>query len=247
MDFDLPIFLCAKDDFSTYIPFLLIAGSLVIVTVVGIVIVVTITKRIKERERERTEDWKLEAEKMSFSFTEENHAVQESLNHFKLFNLGHTRILKNVLVGEANGTQLIIGDYRYTTGSGKDSQTHQLTFCTTSQDSLGVPHFFLRKQSSFFDYLGKMFGGQDIDFEEDPEFSDSFVLQGDNPESVVKLFDQRIRNFFVENKTKSWQVEARGPAIIVHNGLRVEPNETREVLEMTFAVIDILKETEAPS
>jgi len=238
MNFYLPTFFCAKDDFFDYLPIIFFVGIAVLV-VCGIAYSFW-------REKKRAEAWEQQAMSMGFTYSKENVSVQGKLNHFKLFSLGRSRKLKNVLMGESSETQLVIADYQYTTGSGKNSSTHRQTFCAAMNSSLQVPHFFLRRQSSFFDYLGKMFGGQDIDFDEDPEFSSSFVLQGDVPGSVEKLFEQGVRNYFVENKGKAWQIEARGPAIIVHNGGRVKPHDTRELMEMAFGVLQLLQQhTEA--
>ena len=47
------------------------------------------------------------------------------LSHLPLLSRGRARRLVNLIQGETDEAELAIFDYRYTVGSGKNSQTHR--------------------------------------------------------------------------------------------------------------------------
>lgn len=79
------------------------------------------------------------------------------------FGVGRGRSASNVLTGLFHGRQIVSFDYRYTTGSGKNRQTHNyhvlalnlpaaLPWLQLTPDGMGAS-------------IAKFFGGQDIEFE----------------------------------------------------------------------------------
>ncbi|MCP4775559.1 MAG: hypothetical protein GY880_15100, partial [Planctomycetaceae bacterium] len=94
---------------------------------------------------------------------------------FSLFNRGRARKMRNVMTTETDVARLSIFDYQYTTGGGESSHTYRQTVVALESEALVMPVFSLRPEG-FFHKLGAAIGMQDIDFENHPEFSDSFVL-----------------------------------------------------------------------
>jgi len=64
---------------------------------------------------------------------------------------------------------------------------------------LRLPTFSLRPES-FFHKIGAAIGMQDIDFEEHADFSDNFVLTGDDEQLVRQFFDNGLLNEFANAK-----------------------------------------------
>ncbi|HOT30055.1 MAG TPA: hypothetical protein PLU72_17900 [Candidatus Ozemobacteraceae bacterium] len=172
--------------------------------------------------RKRKEAWQQAAQKMNFQFLEADNS-EERFGRFKIFNIGRNRRTYNVLIGRSENDEVRTLDYSYRTGSGKNSHTHTQTLCIIKSKNLSLPHFFIRRENAFFDFLGKLFGGQDINFDEDPTFSKTFVLQGESEQAVRQLFDMRIRNLFMQFGEESMQVEARGDTILFNPGNLIEP------------------------
>jgi hypothetical protein len=194
--------------------------------------------------RRRAKAWRVEAQRMGFVYLKEDLETRNELIRLTVFSQGRNRQLQNVLKGEANGTTLLVGDYSFATGVSKDSYSGcSQTICVAVDEKLGTPHFFLRRQVRLFDYLA---GGQDIDFADDPEFSTAFVLQGDDRKAVETFFVSELRQFFVARKDNSWLIEVKGPMIVVHNGKRIKPSQTRELIEMTLEVVQTLKRFSSP-
>lgn len=70
-------------------------------------------------------------------------------------------------------------------------------------DDLRVPHFFARRQIALFDWLGRTFGGQDIDFPQDEAFSTAFVLQGEDEAATRELFAPSLRQALLRQTARA--------------------------------------------
>ncbi len=136
--------------------------------------------------------------------------------------------------------RITIGDFRYRTGSGKNSSTHHHTICVLSSAQLNVPRCYLRPEVRLFDALGSLLGGQDIDFDDDPGFSNAYVLQGDNEEAVRMLFHDDVRGWFAEHKGRNFHFEAVGDALVFHTGKRRTPQEARALMQQALEILNLL-------
>ena len=110
------------------------------------------------------------------------------------------------------------------------------TLCFLSVDGLYMPHFFIRDESFITDSLGKLFGGQDINFEEDPEFSKKFVLQGDNEGEIRRFFNSKVRSSFVKFHQKGFVYEGVGRHLFVYT-----PNSYSKIEQKMQFFADSLK------
>lgn len=191
-------------------------------------------------DKKRTETLRAMAAQMGFEFFDSDDTLHTSLGNFKLFSRGHSKRTRNVFRGTRDNVSVIMADYYYTTGSGKNSTTHMQTICIIEDPEMRIPHFFLRHENKFFDFLGKMFGGQDINFDDDPQFSDAFVLQGEHEALTRELFDSDIRREFVKFAGTSTQIEGRGSRVILHNGMKAGPEQITGILKQTFDVYNLL-------
>ena len=168
---------------------------LVMAVIAGVAVWLT-----KRYEKKRTESLATVAEGLGMSFAaDQNEALISKLRVFPVFNKGRAQKMKNVMMAETESTSLAIFEYQYTTGGGKNSQTHRFTIAAMESDDLQLPNFCVRPEG-FFDRIGSAIGFQDIDFEEHPEFSDSFVLQGNDESAIRRYFDKRILDLFANNK-----------------------------------------------
>jgi len=164
--------------------------------------------------------------------------LSQRLGILQLFKLGHSRKLTNLLTGETDECRISIFDYRYTTGSGKSSHTKKLTLAALESKRLRIPAFTLRPEN-FFDKIGGLLGLQDIDFDDNVEFSKSFVLKSAEEEKVRKLFNRELQDFFLERT--GCCVEAF-PGVMVYYipGSRRKPEEFPGLLEEAYKVFGVI-------
>ncbi|NCB39270.1 MAG: hypothetical protein EOM80_10905 [Erysipelotrichia bacterium] len=191
--------------------------------------------------KKRREAFALLASKMGFSYTEEDQGFCGRFKHLKIFSRGHSQRAFNVLVGEKNNIKVEIADYYYTTGSGKNKSVTQQTVCVITDPELSLPHFFLRRELSILDFLGKMFGGQDINFPEDNAFSGAFVLQGIVENETRELFNKDIRGAFMRFAATNSQAEGLGHFLVFHRSVTLEPEQIPGLLKDTFDIYHAFK------
>ncbi|MGC4120032.1 MAG: hypothetical protein QM765_36720 [Myxococcales bacterium] len=209
-------------------PFVIFGGVLALI--VALVIV------SKYQAKKRREAWQAVAPKLEMRYVGDA-PLADRYPTFRSFSVGHSRRSDNLLEGESGSVRVLLGDYRYTTGSGKNSTTFIFTVCILEKAGLGLPHSFMRPQN-LFDALGKIFGGQDIDFTEDSEFSRSFVLQGPDESAIRAKFDRPSRAWLVAHKERFQRFEANGDAIAFF-APRMEPARAPELLDQALEFLMI--------
>lgn len=138
----------------------------------------------------RREALAAEAERMRFSFSPDDEEwLRKELAPFHLFSQGHNRRIANVLRGTASNLQIAVFDYRYTTGAGQHQSTHSQSVLLFESPSVEFPAFSLRPEH-IFHRIGAVFGYQDIDFDEFPEFSKHYLLQAEDEPTIRRFFSQ---------------------------------------------------------
>ncbi|MAT54980.1 MAG: hypothetical protein CMN32_10915 [Saprospirales bacterium] len=131
------------------------------------------------------------------------------LKDFSLFSIGHSRKVFNILYSATDFLEekLAVFDYRYTIQAGNTPVTHLQTVFFIQSKQLSLPQMLL-KPENFFHKIGTWFGMQDIDFEEYPEFSDRYLLQGEDEQRIRKTIDENVSRFFLVQK--KWSMESVG-------------------------------------
>lgn len=218
-------------------------GILLIIITVGVILFFVLAYSMSSPDKtKRAATLRLMAAEMGFEFFETSDSLLTSLGNFELFSFGHTRHLKNIFKGKQENILVLIADYEYIDGHGRQRTTHPQTVFIIEDPEMRVPHFFLRRESRLFDFLGKIFGGQDINFAEDPQFSDAFVLQGKYEGRTRDFFDSDIRKGFVNIASNSnAHIEGRNSQILLHNGNYTDPEELTHMLKQTFDVYNLIK------
>jgi len=177
-------------------------------------------------EKRRTEAMAAWASSRGWQFDPDASALLAERGHFKLFQQGRSRRARNGASGRKDGFDVRIADYEYTTGGGKNSTTHRQTICFLDADVDTDIHFFCRRQVAFFDAVGKLFGGQDVNFDEDPAFSKAYVLQtSGDVERLRRFMTPRLRAQLTELAARNLVLEVTGRTLLLHTGRRLKPEQ----------------------
>ena len=193
-------------------------------------------------QKKRTEAWQQVADELGILFCGDQNDVLTRCRDMKVFGRGSSPRVKNAIAGDAGDVAITLGDYSYTTGSGKSRHTYSQTICVVQSRRLNTPHCFLRPESRLFDAIGAVFGGQDIDFEEDPEFSRAYVVQGENEAAVRQLFGGEVRGWFAARSRSGLQFETRGDTLVFHTGKRRPPSEAKQLMQDALEIMNLLVE-----
>lgn len=130
-----------------------------------------------------------------------------------LFNHGRSRKAENVMSGEAGGRTVVAFDYRYTTGSGKNSHTHRhqaVVFLLP----IDAPALRLRPEH-VFDRVASWVGWDDIDFESD-EFSRRYHVAGEDRRFAYDIFHARLIDYLLRCR-QSPNMEMNGVFLILYD------------------------------
>ncbi len=190
-------------------------------------------------EKRRTERLSELANDLGFEFTASSD--EECIGGFgelHLFSRGDSKKFYNLMRGETPDLSLVIFDYRYSTGSGKNRSTYNksvLCFLLRDQE---LPRFQLRREH-FFDKIGNWLGFSDINFDDYPEFSDRYMLKGSDEWAIRELFTREVLEHFESIDKKSAPcVEACGSRLILYReNKRCEPDEIRDLMQEGFEIL----------
>lgn len=169
--------------------------------------------------RQRTKALQQLAESMGFQFSPA--AGLEMIRHFPRFQVltaGRSQRISNLLNGSTESTQVMMFDWKYVTGSGKNSHTHHMTIVAIRSAELGLSSFLCRPET-VLDWMGLTFDGRDIDFGDRPLFSKKYHLHGNNETRVRQLFDVEVCEFFEQHEGN--YAEGQGEWLIYYQADRV--------------------------
>jgi hypothetical protein len=208
-----------------FIPVLIGVG--IVAVVVGIIVLVLIM------EKKRRQALQILAGQLGFTFShKDDQDLMAQLSFFDLFSKGHSRRIKNIMEGEIEDNYVIIFDYRYVTGGGKNSHTYNQTVILFLSDRLNLPKFALRPEN-IFHKIGKAFGFKDINFDHHTEFSKKYLLRAEAEQLVREMFSENVIRHFESNLNLC--LEAGGNQLIFYrSSKRVKPEQIRTFLDEGF-------------
>lgn len=167
--------------------------------------------------------------------------LHERFSHLEYFQRGSQRRTRVLLEGDGWRGRVVLGDHVFTVGSGNSQSQHRHTVCLVSSPRLALADFSLRRESALFDRVVQLFGGQDIDFEEDPDFSRTYRLRGSDEAAVRALFSAPVRHFLLHNVDRRVAVEGRNDTLLVHTGKLLRPEEARALLHTAQELAQLLE------
>jgi hypothetical protein len=159
---------------------------------------------------------------------------------FALAQIGRGRTATSATTADSGELRLIVFDYQYTVGSGKNSSTRSYAVVLAIGSQFQLPRFSLEPET-FIHRVADFFGFKDIDFEEDANFSDRFLLKGDQEEAIRSFFTPARRAKLVA--LGPLQIEAAGQCMIVYRpGKQRHAEDLRHLLEIGFNLVEALRE-----
>ena len=207
----------------------------------AIVLVILVTLFRRKKARERTQIMQAAAAQLGWTFSAEvpwNYIP--GLDRFTLFTQGHSKQIKNMMYGEAQGVKAAVFDYNYTTGSGKNSATYYQSVVYLEPASLALPNFSLRPEGIMSKVLSA-FGYQDIDFGQRPEFSRQYLLRGHDEPAIRSTFNDRVLSFY-ENYPGTCTDGGGNQLFLFRAGYRFQPQEIQGYVGLGLELTNLLKQ-----
>lgn len=188
---------------------------------------------LRRRERLRSEALRGESARMGLAFEAEgDHLRHESFFFLPLFSQGRSKTFRNVMRGS---DELVFG-FEFTTGYGKHQRITRQTVAAFRAAGADFPAFHL-KPENLADRIASQFGGQDIDFPEDPEFSKAFRLQGNEQLMIRELFTGATRHRLLNHR--DWYLQgSREWVLAFRSGLRPDPSDLVSFVETARSIAE---------
>ncbi len=195
-------------------PWLLLVTFFVLVAVIVVVSLFCRASRKKEIEKF--------AGRYGWKFSVDYKTPEELFKQtgFSFFNKEENRCAENFVTGMENSySKVIYFDYSYETYDGSrenESERYYRYFFSCALVTLNegeLPSFRLEPETILTRMAEKTAGLQDIDFDDFPDFSDNYRLEGEDEELVRKFFNRTVLESF--ERQKGLDVYAKGRQMLV--------------------------------
>ena len=125
-------------------------------------------------------------------------AVIRGRHRLELFTTGRDHKVRNHLSGLRGEYAIAVFDLTYVTGGFRHTHVWKQTVVHVRSPSLHLPGFTLRPES-LLDKIAGVLGYQDIDLDDDAEFSFLYLLRGRDTATIRLLMGEDARRFFRDN------------------------------------------------
>jgi hypothetical protein len=160
--------------------------------------------------------------------------IPESYSEHHLFREGHSRKVSNLCQGMEKDLKILAFDYQYTTGSGKNQQTHYLTPLIIESSLIFKP--LIIRPENVFDKIGAAVGFDDIDFES-AEFSKKYYVKCADKKFAYDIIHARMMEFLLE--CRNMNLEAQNDSILFHQGKILAISELELILMAAHRFIEL--------
>ena len=163
-----------------------------VVVILPLVIVLSILeeKRAEKRAEKKRRD---QAERLGIEYHKQlAPADQAMFAKFALASRGHNQLASKVLVADSGDLRMVIFDFRYIVGSGSGSRVYKQTVVMAQSELLSIPVFKISPED-MRQKIASLFGYQDINFDDDTNFSKAFKLTGPDVDRIRAFFTAKRR------------------------------------------------------
>lgn len=199
---------------------------LIIVGIVAIIVVVVVIGYIAARKRR--EAMRAAAARLGLRFQpRKDRGLARQYRFLDKLRQGSNRYAFNTLSGSYQGHDVMLFDYHYQTGSGKNTHHHYFSFFIL-QLLISFPELVIDKEG-FFSKIAQAVGYDDIDFESH-EFSRKFCVRSADKKFAYDVCNARMIECLLSNSDLSIEIEGDSLAISFHRRLapeQIEPNLNR--------------------
>lgn len=214
--------------------------GLIIIGVISIVIAFIVFSYVADQKRMAAIEEVAKELGLGYEKDGNGTVVDGETSSFKLMNRGRSCKHRNVISAITDDLTIRLFDYRFTTGSGKNSKTHRQTVALIRSTLLRLPTFHARPEG-MLDGIGSALGFQDIDFEEHKAFSDTFVLKSEMESETRAFFNQTLLDFFASRPKINF--EASGNSFLFYQARHsVKPDDLKNLLAEAYQVFATLRE-----
>jgi len=141
---------------------------------------------------------------------------------------------------------LVVCDITYHETTEESHRRICQTAVVLDANGLNLPQFALapHRKGLLSKVASALLGGMDLNFEDSPEFSETYQLYGWVEDAVRALFNKDLRDYFADHKT--WSVRGLGSQLVIfrHNKTRDE-NQIDAFTQQSLEILALFRDAEA--
>lgn len=196
----------------------------------GFIVIITVIVFFLNKKRK--EDIKNYCTTQGIKFEESATYIPDCNEKFRATSIGGSTTFTSIMSGERDGIKYCILDYQGTVTTRRGVNNYNSTICLLSKSGVSFPTFYIRPEMRLTDMLNEKLGMQDIDFEEDKEFSNKYVLQGPNEREIRAYFTPEIRKVFVAASSNKYNfIEGSSEFFLVSKSSHLNIKERLALLD----------------
>lgn len=179
-------------------------------------------------------------------FAKDTFGLAQQLQGFDLFKRERSRWLNkgkvtNVMRGRVGETEVYLFDYSYSVQAGKSRKVVTQTVFFANDKQWFLPNFRLKPERWWHKLQAKLGIDKDINFEENPDFSEKFWLKSDFEGLVREQFTPALQGFLSERPPA--QLEGSNYYLIGYKHRRkMEAMEARFFFQHCCEIVQLLQE-----
>ena len=179
----------------------------------------------------RTKKMQVFADEAKISFlNKRDNSYLSKLSNFSLFSKGRKKTARNILSGQRDGFKISIFHYSYRENSGGESEQSCIyTVISFESEKFSIPDFSLRPKRLI--EFGK---SKVIKIDSSPVFNKRYLLQGDEAEAIINLFNPDILRIFEEEK--GWYMESVDSKLLFYKGRYLAPKKLSPFLDKSHRI-----------
>ncbi len=167
------------------------------------------------------------------------------LKNFHFFEIRPIERKSNCLKGSFKDLNVSweIADVTFNEGAAFTAETFNTTLMVLKLNKK-IPIFSMEKEGVFeklFDRVMAFTGYKDIDFEMYPDFSNKFLIMGNNESEIRSFFTDEIIRFFEDNQI--YHLESNGEALVIFDKIKLaRTDETVAFIDYSKKLVSLLNE-----
>ncbi len=178
-----------------FFAFINVGKMFLIVIVLSIIPIIIVLSSLEEKRAEERAEKKRcdQAERLGIEYHKQLvPADQAMFAKFALASRRRKQLASKALVADSGDLRMVIFDFRYIVGSGSGTREYKQTCVMAQSDLLSIPAFEISPEGMLQKIAG-LFGYQDINFDDDTNFSEAFKLTGPDVDKIRAFFTAKRR------------------------------------------------------
>jgi hypothetical protein len=159
------------------------------------------------------------------------------LEQFELYKKrGRSQSVGIAVVAETDSTRMTVCEYTYVVSNGKQTSRHTSTVQLVVDPILSIPKLAIERRS-WTAALSKIFGYRYIEFPEDPNFNNRYLVRGTSEDEIRAFLTDRRRSALIDNFVEGFE-GTEACFMIVNPGVWLQPSDLEPRFAQALAVLN---------